>query len=66
MPAECIDVSEKLLQTKLPVMLKKTDYDGLSLRRLSRLSSLDLHYPKVNKEKLKELAAAKKAVLADK
>ena len=33
---------------------------------IEALSSLDLHYPKVNKEKLKELAAAKKALLAAK
>ena len=29
---------------------------------IEALSSLDLHYPKVNKEKLKELAAAKEGV----
>ena len=33
---------------------------------IEALSSLDLHYPKVTKEKLKELAAAKKALLAGK
>jgi PPK2 family polyphosphate:nucleotide phosphotransferase len=33
---------------------------------IEALSSLDLHYPKVSKEKLKELAAAKKVLLADK
>ena len=33
---------------------------------IEALSSLDLHYPKVNKEKLKELAAARKALLAGK
>jgi hypothetical protein len=33
---------------------------------IEALSSLDLHYPKVNKEKLKELAAAKRALLAGK
>jgi Polyphosphate kinase 2 (PPK2) len=31
---------------------------------IDALSSLDLHYPKVNKEKLKELAVSKKALLA--
>jgi PPK2 family polyphosphate:nucleotide phosphotransferase len=31
---------------------------------IDALSSLDLHYPEVSKEKLKELAAAKKALLA--
>jgi PPK2 family polyphosphate:nucleotide phosphotransferase len=31
---------------------------------IEALSSLDLHYPKVNKEKLKELAAAKRALNA--
>ena len=30
------------------------------------LASLDLHYPKVGREKLAELAAAKKALLAEK
>ena len=30
------------------------------------LSSLDVHYPKVSRDKLKELAAAKKALLAEK
>ena len=30
------------------------------------LSSLDLHYPEVGKEKLKELAAAKRALLGGK
>ena len=33
---------------------------------IEALSSLDLHYPKVTREKLKELAAAKKALLARK
>jgi hypothetical protein len=33
---------------------------------IKALSSLDLHCPKVNKRKLKELAAAKKALLAGK
>ena len=33
---------------------------------IEALASLDLHYPEVSKEKLKELAAAKKALLAGK
>ena len=33
---------------------------------IETLASLDLHYPEVSKEKLKELAAAKKALLAGK
>jgi PPK2 family polyphosphate:nucleotide phosphotransferase len=33
---------------------------------IEALSSLDLHYPKVSEDKLKELAAAKKALLAGK
>ena len=33
---------------------------------IDALSSLDLHYPKVTEEKLKELSAAKKALLAQK
>ena len=33
---------------------------------IEALSSLDLHYPEVSKEKLKELAAAKRALLAGK
>jgi len=33
---------------------------------IDALASLDLHYPKVTEEKLKELAAAKKALLAEK
>ena len=33
---------------------------------IETLSSLDLHYPEVSKDKLKELAAAKKALLAGK
>ena len=33
---------------------------------IEALSSLDLHYPKINDAKLKELAAAKKALLAGK
>jgi hypothetical protein len=33
---------------------------------IEALSSLDLHYPKVSKEKLKELAAARKALSAGK
>ena len=33
---------------------------------IETLASLDLHYPKVSKEKLKELAAAKKALLTGK
>jgi polyphosphate kinase 2 (PPK2 family) len=33
---------------------------------IEALSSLDLRYPKVSEEKLKELAAAKKALLAGK
>ena len=33
---------------------------------IETLAGLDLHYPKVGKEKLKELAAAKRALLASK
>jgi hypothetical protein len=33
---------------------------------IEALDDLDLHYPKVDKQKLKELAAAKRALLAGK
>ena len=37
-----------------------------SLGALEALSSLDLHYPKVDKAQLQELAAAKRALLGGK